>query len=233
MWKRWLPGGVALLMAVAAAAGNDRSLVSLATYDSSIVVSMRYLTRNNFVGDKIDGYRSNICLLSRPAVGALAAVQRSLRARQLGLIVYDCYRPQRAVDHFVRWARDLTDTRTKPVYYPAVAKDRLFSDGYIAARSGHSRGSTVDLSVLRCEPGHRHCVELDMGTPWDYFDPRSATASRAVTPQQRANRRLLKSVMEAHGFQNYAREWWHYTLVDEPFPDTYFDVPVATPAPGH
>ena len=148
-------------------------------------------------------------------------MQKDLEAFGLGLKVFDAYRPQRAVDHFVRWAEDLDDTRMKAKYYPGVEKKHLFRDGYIAARSGHSRGSTVDLTIVSLGPDDP--VELDMGTGWDYFGPRSWPASLDVSPQQRANRMLLQSLMVKHGFKPLAEEWWHFTLKDEPFPKTYFD----------
>ena len=138
-----------------------------------------------------------------------------------GLKVFDAYRPQRAEDHFVRWAEDLADTKMKARYYPDVDKANLFRDGYIAAKSGHSRGSTVDLTIVSLNAGEP--IELDMGTGWDHFGPKSWPSSREVTTQQRANRMLLQSLMVKHGFRPLAEEWWHFTLVDEPFPDTYFD----------
>lgn len=179
----------------------------------SIEFAMRYAGRDNFIGSPVDGYAASVCYLSNEAADALKKVQQSLKEESLSLIVFDCYRPQRAVDHFVRWAKDLNDTKMKSLYYPDVAKKELFREGYIAARSGHSRGSTVDLGI----------VGLDMGTPFDFFDPRSHTQSKAVTQQQHKNRMRLKQVMEANGFQNYAEEWWHFTLKEEPFRESYFD----------
>jgi D-alanyl-D-alanine dipeptidase len=182
---------------------------------------LRYFTKDNFVGERIDGYEADSCYISADAANALAEVQKELEAFGLGLKVFDAYRPQRAVDHFVRWAEDLADTRMKAKYYPGVEKKHLFRDGYIAAKSGHSRGSTVDLTIVSLGPGDP--VELDMGTGWDYFGPRSWPASLDVSPQQRANRMLLQSLMVKHGFKPLAEEWWHFTLKDEPFPKTYFD----------
>lgn len=174
---------------------------------------MRYAGRDNFIGSPVDGYAASVCYLTNEAADALKKVQQSLKEESLGLIVFDCYRPQRSVDHFVRWAKDLNDTKMKSLYYPDIAKKKLFKKGYIAARSGHSRGSTVDLSI----------EGFDMGTPFDFFDVRSHTDSSEVTRQQHKNRMKLKQVMEANGFQNYAQEWWHFTLKDEPFSKTYFD----------
>ena len=189
-----------------------------------IVIELKYTTGDNFVGQPIDGYEHGDAVLSGPAAAALADVQAALRPFGFGLKVFDAYRPQRAVDHFVRWGRDLGDQRTKPDFYPDVAKGGLFEEGYIAARSGHSRGSTVDLTIVyRDESGAVH--ELDMGSGYDFFGPISWPDSPAVTAQQRANRALLQNVMTSHGFNHYAREWWHFTLADEPYPDTYFDFP--------
>ena len=189
-----------------------------------IVIELKYTTGDNFVGQPIDGYRHGNAILSEPAAAALADVQVELQPFGLGLKVFDAYRPQRAVDHFVRWGEDLDDQRTKPDFYPDVAKEDLFEEGYIAARSGHSRGSTVDLTIVyRDEAGAAH--ELDMGSGYDFFGPISWPDSPAVTAQQRANRALLHNVMTSHGFNHYAREWWHFTLADEPYPDTYFDFP--------
>ena len=174
---------------------------------------IRYASNNNFIGEAIDGYEQPLCFLTDQAATALQKVQIALQKEGLRLKVFDCYRPQRAVDHFVRWAKNLNDTKMKSIYYPHVKKRDLFKEGYIAARSGHSRGSTVDLTI----------EGLDMGTPFDFFDPRSHTDSHDVNVTQHANRMYLKSVMEENGFKNYSEEWWHYTLKDEPFKKQYFD----------
>ena len=190
--------------------------------DGPIKTQLRYFTANNFVGESITGYQSPMVYLTRPTHQALLAVAGELAVFGLGLKVFDAYRPQRAVDHFVRWAKDLTDTRMKSRYYPRVDKANLFSKGYISARSGHSRGSTVDLTLIDLATGD----ELDMGTPWDYFDPMSWGNSDQITAEQRANRALLRIIMTKHGFNPLREEWWHFTLADEPFPDTYFDFPI-------
>ena len=191
---------------------------------SDIVVELKYATGDNFVGQPIDGYRHGHAILSEPAAAALAEVQDALRPVGLGLKVFDGYRPQRAVNHFVRWGRDLDDQRTKPDYYPGVAKQDLFDEGYIASQSGHSRGSTVDLTIVyRDEAGTLH--KLDMGSPYDFFGPTSWPASPVVTAQQRANRALLQNLMATHGFNSYTKEWWHFTLANEPYPESYFDFP--------
>jgi D-alanyl-D-alanine dipeptidase len=206
-------------------AATTPDLVEVRTLDPDIREDIRYYGSDNFVGAPVDGYEAAKCLLSRPAARALARVQARLETRGYGLLVYDCYRPQRAVDHFVRWAEDTADVRTKAEHYPGVPKSRLFEEGYIAARSGHSRASTVDLTLVRIGPDGMP-TPLDMGSPFDFFDPVSHTDSPDVTPAQHANRLRLKNAMEAGGFTNYADEWWHYTLDDEPYPDTYFDVVV-------
>ena len=182
-------------------------------------IEARYAGDGNFVGAPIDGYAAEKVLLTREAAAALLAVQTELREIGLGLKLFDGYRPQRAVDHFARWARDLEDDAMKSIYYPHVDKSELFAQGYIAERSGHSRGSAVDLTLVSLETGE----ELDMGTRWDFFDPRSAPSSREVSPQHRARRMLLQITMVKHGFEPLAEEWWHFKLRDEPYPDTYFD----------
>ncbi|MCC6946744.1 MAG: M15 family metallopeptidase [Bradyrhizobiaceae bacterium] len=183
---------------------------------------MRYFGGNNFVGRRIDGYEAPVCLLTREAAQALAAVQRDLALVGLGLKAFDCYRPARAVAHFVRWARDVADQKTKQAFYPEVDKRNLFRDGYIAARSGHSRGSTIDLTLVRLADGE----ELDMGSPFDFFGVRSWPSDRSVSAEARGNRMLLAAAMRLRGFRPYDKEWWHFTLRNEPFPETYFDFPV-------
>jgi len=241
-----------VLAAPASAQEAERTLprggfVDLADVAPDVVVDARYATTHNFVGRRIPGYREPRCLLTRPAARALARVQRGLRARDLGLRVYDCYRPQRAVDAFVAWARRSEDDRMRRQFYPRVRKADLFADGWIARRSGHSRGSTVDLTLVphpapKAEPYRRaeHLVDctaparrrhddgsLDMGTAFDCFDPRSAVDHPRITGLKRRNRRTLARAMRAGGFAPYAQEWWHFTLRDEPYPDRAFDAPVA------
>jgi len=199
-------------------------LVRLDAVAPTVRQDVRYAGPDNFVGTPIDGYRAAHCWLSEPAARALARVQDDVMQDGLSLVVFDCYRPQRAADHFVRWAGDGGDQRTKEVYYPRVSKKELFSEGYVARRSGHSRGSTVDVTLARVR-GARPAA-LDMGTPFDFFDPRSHASSPDVTPLARANRARLRRAMTARGFRPYEPEWWHFTLEDEPYPDHYFDLPV-------
>lgn len=188
----------------------------------SVAVELRYYGENNFMGQRIDGYEAPICYMSISAAQALKEVQAELSSFGLGLKLFDGYRPQRAVNHFVRWAKDLNDTTMKASYYPNVQKSELFEKGYIAARSGHSRGSTVDLTLIDLATGE----ELDMGTSFDFFSPLSSPTSREVTQQQRANRLLLRSLMLRHGFRPLEEEWWHFTLENEPYPTIYFDFTV-------
>ena len=198
------------------------SFVEVTTVVPNLVADLRYLTANNFVGEKIDGYEKPVCLLTREAANALAAVARDLEPKGLGLKVYDCYRPVRAVAHFARWAKNIADVKTKAEYYPELDKRNLFRDGYLAARSGHSRGSTVDLTLVRLADK----AELDMGTPFDFFSARSWPGNTSVSAEAQTNRRILGDAMRKRGFRGHAKEWWHYTLANEPFPETYFDFPV-------
>ncbi len=210
-----------LAVSVAFAQQQPAAFVDAATIVPGLVADMRYAGSHNFVGRPIDGYQAPRCLLTQDAAAALAAVGRDLAAQNLVIKVFDCYRPARAVANFVRWARDLDDTAGKAEFYPDVDKRTLFRDGYIASHSGHSRGSTIDLTLATAD-GH----EVDMGTPFDFFSPRSWTADSTITPQQHANRMLLASAMRRRGFHGYDKEWWHFTLRNEPFPETYFDFPV-------
>jgi len=185
-------------------------------------VELRYFSENNFVGDTIDGYKSNKLILTKETVEKLKLVQEDLQQHNLCLKVYDGYRPQRAVNHFIRWARDLNDTINKSQFYPEVNKRYLFKAGYIASRSGHSRGSTLDLTLTNGETGE----PLDMGSPYDFFGEQSWVDYEGITEAQKKNRQLLQTVMLKHNFRNYAKEWWHFTLRWEPFPKTYFDFEV-------
>ena len=188
-----------------------------------LVVEMRYAGHENFVGRPITGYDDPVCLLTQRAAAALANAQKVLAESGLGLKVFDCYRPTRAVADFAAWARDPQDQARKADYYPNVDKSQLFALGYIAERSGHSRGSTLDITLIDLTTG----AEVDMGSAYDLFDTRSWPTDQTVRPAQRANRLMLQSVMTANGFRPLAEEWWHFTLNDEPFPETYFDFPVA------
>ncbi|MCB5169074.1 M15 family metallopeptidase [Streptomyces bambusae] len=196
--------------------------IDLASLDTGIALDIRYAGRDNFVGRPLAGYEAGLCLLTREAAHALAAVQQEAAALGYGLLVYDAYRPARAVAHIERWAADPDDQDTKAEYYPNLDKSRLFHDGYIHARSGHSRGGTVDVTLV-----HPCGTPVDMGTGFDCFDTRSHTLDPRTTGPRRAHRLLLKSAMERAGFVNLPEEWWHFTHRSEPYPDTYFDFPVA------
>ncbi|MEU1132359.1 M15 family metallopeptidase [Streptomyces sp. NPDC005900] len=253
---RALVAATAALLAVAVAPSPayarpepkaPKEFVALRDVDPTIIQEMRYITPHNFVGEPIDGYKKPMCILTAPAAKALHKAQRSLLRKGYSLKVYDCYRPQRAVDQFVRWAKDLGDERMKAEFYPHVDKSRLFADGYIAEKSGHSRGSTVDLTVVRLPaqptrpyvpgeplaPCHAPRSErfpdnsVDMGTGFDCFDTLSHTDDPRVSGQQRAHRELLRGALSEAGFVNLPEEWWHFTHKPELFPDTYFDFPVS------
>ena len=182
-------------------------------------VELRYYTSNNFVGKPINGYQSNKLILTIEAAMALKLVHEALQQQNLCLKVYDAYRPQQAVNHFVKWAKVLNDTINKQIFYPNVKKRNLFKAGYIASKSGHSRGSTVDLTIIDGSTGE----PLDMGSSYDFFGEESWVDYASITDKQKANRQLLQKVMTKFGFRYYPKEWWHFSLRWEPFPNTYFD----------
>jgi len=190
-----------------------------------IIIELRYYTEHNFVGERIDGYLKSRCILTKEAANALLQVQEELKPFGLGLKVFDAYRPQQSVDHFVRWAKNLEDTRTKAEFYPNINKNSLIKDGYIAARSSHSRGSTVDLTIVSLD-SETLGKELDMGTGFDFFGPASWPDFPGLPPTQLAHRMLLQVLMKKQGFTPYPEEWWHFTLRNEPFPETYFNFPI-------
>lgn len=242
----WLfAAAIAIVAAPDLIAQRPADIVDVESVVSGIALDIRYFTDYNFIGRPIPGYDAPKCLLTRPAAEALGRVQETLADFGLTLKVYDCYRPQQAVDLFVQWAENLDDQRMKAEFYPSVDKENLFRDGYIAARSGHSRASTVDLTIMpvealqpestneeprgSCEgPRENRYPDagLDMGTGYDCFSGLSHTMSLGVGSQQRANRLLLLDLMESNGFVNLPEEWWHFTLENEPYPETYFDSPV-------
>ncbi|MEX2963145.1 M15 family metallopeptidase [Microbulbifer sp. TYP-18] len=214
----FLPTIVSLL--IGCSTGGAPQLVSVAS--PGISVDMKYFSGDNLVGEPLDGYRANKCLLAGEAAAALQQVATDLRVLGVGLVVFDCYRPQSAVNHFVRWASTAEDHSTKERFYPREEKAQLFARGYIAQRSGHSRGATVDLGLYDLASGNL----LDMGTPFDFMDERSATEYPLESSAAYRNRMLLRDAMRARGFVNYPQEWWHFTYKPEPWPDQYFDVPV-------
>ena len=196
--------------------------VALKSVIPNLVVELRYFSSNNFMGRPVEGYHANVVYMTKPAANALQSVQDDLASSGLGLKVFDAYRPQQAVDNFVRWAADDADTLMKQQYYPSLEKDELFPGGYISERSGHTRGSTIDLTVVTLADSK----ELDMGSPYDFFDEVSWPTDTSITEQQHANRMILRDAMLKHGFLAIRTEWWHFTLENEPFPETYFNFPV-------
>ena len=203
---------------------DPAGFVLLSDYVPGIVQEIRYFSTYNFVGDRIDGYEEPCALLSVEAARALKAVSNEMNVRGYRLKIFDAYRPAAAVRHFVLWGIEDLDLRMKPYFYPDLEKEELFARGYIASRSSHSRGSTVDLTLLDMQTGK----EVDMGSPFDLFGEISHPDSRAVAPEQYENRMLLRKEMIRNGFRPIDCEWWHFTLENEPYPETYFDFPVST-----
>ena len=193
--------------------------VKLSEFAPEILQEIRYYSDYNFVGKRIDGYEAPEAILTIEAAQALKAVNDELMKNGYKLKIYDAYRPQRAVNHFVRWANNLKDTKMKKDFYPELKKSVLFKQGYIARKSGHSRGSTVDLTIFDTKASK----DLDMGGTFDYFGKRSHFDFKKITKEQYANRRLLRETMTKHGFRPISTEWWHFTLNNEPYPKTYFD----------
>lgn len=185
----------------------------------NIKIDLRYASSNNFIGEKIDGYHSNKAIITIEAAHALKKIQLELEKKGLSLIIYDAYRPQKAVNHFKRWAKNLNDTLMKKDFYPNVAKKDLFKAGYISSRSRHSSGSTVDVSIYDSK---KNSV-LDMGSPYDFFEEKSWVNYKNLSTIQKENRQLLQNVMLKNGFRNYSKEWWHFTLRNEPYRNVYFD----------
>lgn len=200
---------------------ND--FVYLSDIDPTIIQEMRYFTNNNFIGRPIKGYQAGKCILTKQAATALAKAQAELLKNKMSLKVFDCYRPTTAVADFVSWSEDMNDQKMKAQYYPNINKADVFKLGYVANKSGHSRGSTIDLTIVEL-PKKK---ELEMGTTYDFMDVLSHTMNAAIVGTPHENRLLLNQYMTLAGFENYEKEWWHFTLKDEPFKDTYFNFPVA------
>ena len=206
---------------------EDKGFVVLADAVPDIIQEIRYYSTYNFIGDPIDGYDEPIAVLTAAAAKALKAVSDDLIPMGYRLKIFDAYRPTAAVDHFIRWAEDADDLRMKKFFYPDVEKADLFEIGYIARKSSHSRGSTVDLTLFDMASGR----EISMGSPFDYFGKRSHTEFlKHLTDEEIQNRFFLRDIMVSHGFTTMAEEWWHFTLADEPYPDTYFNFPVSRDA---
>ena len=218
---------------------DTSQFVTITDVIPDVILEIRYFGTYNFVGARIDGYLEPTALLTRKAADSLRAVSEDVKAQGYRLKIYDAYRPQCGVDHFVRWAADIDDVAMKQYFYPDLNKNVLFKEDYIMEKSGHTRGSTVDITLfdMRTEK------ELDMGGTFDWFGPEShpdfcgdpetgkytggtSLAGRSITAEQFAHRMILRRAMLSHGFKALDSEWWHFTLKDEPFPDTYFTFPV-------
>ena len=229
--------------ATVSATDDNSQFVNLAEAVPDAILEIRYYATYNFVGARVDGYEQPVALLTKKAAEALKAVSDDVKAQGYRLKIYDAYRPQKAVDHFMRWAADLQDTKMKPYFYPDLDKSVLFKLDYIAEKSGHTRGSTLDLTLFDMATEK----ELDMGGTFDWFGPEShpdfcgnpetgeytgdnskSPKGRSITEQQFKNRMILRKAMLAHGFKAMPTEWWHFTLKDEPFPNTYFTFSVTT-----
>lgn len=217
--------------------------VYLDEIDPSIQYSLRYNSENNFIGCPIDGYKASRVILTRPAANALSKAQAHFKTDGYSIVVYDATRPQTAVNHFMRWSKETSDQTMKSLFYPRIDKAKVFELGYVAEKSGHSRGSTVDISLLplgavlhEITPQSRKLKDfeflylkdgtVDMGGHFDLFDKASHYENDLISEEHQSRRKYIKDVMESYGFKNYAEEWWHFTLKDEPFPDTYHDFPI-------
>ena len=198
--------------------------VSLSEVIPNVKLDIRYYSDYNFVGERINGYEEPLALLSKEAAQALSDTADDLAEQGYGIKIYDAYRPQSAVDHFISWASDWDDTRMKEDFYPDLDKSVLFDYGYIAYRSGHSRGCTVDITLYDLESGE----DLDMGGPFDYFSSLSHPDYTGITDEQYDNRMILREAMTDNGFRACPTEWWDFTLIDEPYPATYFNFPVSS-----
>lgn len=245
--KYWLFAVVLIGLMASCKSAQDAARVYDKTMDSSqfvnitdvipdVILEIRYYSTYNFVGARIDGYEQPIALMTRVAADSLKAVSDDLKAHGYCLKIYDAYRPQRGVDHFMHWAKVLDDTVTKAYFYPNLTKKEVFDGEYVATKSGHSRGSTVDLTIVDMKTGK----EVDMGGTFDWFGPEShpdygggnpetldfVQTDSAFTSVQFYNRMILRTAMLRHGFKPLDNEWWHFTLKNEPFPDTYFNFPV-------
>lgn len=203
---------------------NPAGFVLLGDYVPSIIQEIRYYSTYNFIGERIDGYEEPCALLTKEAARSLKAVSNEMLVQGFRLKVFDAYRPTCAVKHFVLWGIEDKDVRMKPYFYPELEKQELFEKGYIAKQSSHSRGSTVDLTLFDMNTGK----ELDMGSPFDLFCETSHLDYKGITEEQYENRMILRRAMTRNGFQPIDCEWWHFTLEDEPFPNTYFNFPVSS-----
>lgn len=202
---------------------DSSNFVLVADYIPAVIQEIRYYSSYNFIGDRIDGYEAPVALLTREAARALKYVSSEMIVKGYRLKIFDAYRPTTAVRHFILWGIEDTDIRMKPYFYPDLEKQELFAKGYIAKQSSHSRGSTVDLTLLDMTTGK----EVDMGSPFDFFAEISHPDYKGITDEQFENRMFLQDAMKRAGFLPIDCEWWHFTLADEPYPDTYFQFPVT------
>lgn len=223
---------------------EKHGFLDIKSINPNIQVEARYATDWNFIGRPIDGYKANRCYLTKKAAVALGEVQKEVEKQGYTLLVFDCYRPQRSVTQFLIWTKDVKDEKMKSIFYPDEPKSELVNRGYIDAKSGHSRGSTLDLTLIHIEAlknlkkplsfkenvsdcrkseGVKIVGQLDMGTMYDCFSTLANTANPKITSEAKKNRELLKTAMEKQGFSNYPKEWWHFTLKNEPYKNDYFD----------
>ncbi|MCQ2174534.1 MAG: M15 family metallopeptidase [Bacteroidales bacterium] len=211
----------------------SRDFVLINDVIPDVMLDIRYYSEYNFIGDRIPGYEQPVAILSRQACDSLKLVAEDLKAKGYLLRIYDAYRPQDAVDYFMKWAADISDTRMKEYFYPEIDKSAVIPQGYVATKSSHTRGSTVDLTLF----DEKLQKDVDMGCTFDYFGRASHPdvqpgeeigAYRPINEEQYRNRMILREAMLAHGFAPYECEWWHFTLAAEPFPDTYFNFPVTS-----
>jgi D-alanyl-D-alanine dipeptidase len=210
--------------AFAQSQGLPKGFVYVSDIASNIIIDIRYFTNYNFTGARVEGYRAPVAILTKEAAIALSRAADEFESMGYIVKIFDAYRPTRAVRYFNKWLNDngpLAD-RNKPYFFPRVDKKLLFKLGYLSNRSGHSRGSTIDITLVDKKTGK----ELDMGSPYDFLDEVSSYDSKTISPQQFANRKLLREVMIKNGFRPYNKEWWHFTLANEPFSNKYFDFPV-------
>lgn len=203
---------------------NPSGFVLLADFVPQVIQEIRYYSTYNFIGDRIDGYEEPCAIITKEAARALKSVSNEMIVQGYRLKIFDAYRPACAVKHFVLWGIEDQDIRMKQYFYPDLVKQELFSKGYIAKQSSHSRGSTVDLTLFDMKTGK----ELDMGSPFDLFSETSHPDCKSITEEQYSNRMILRQVMIRNGFKPIDCEWWHFTLSDEPYPDTYFEFPVSS-----
>ena len=236
---------IPLIFLTMASYALPKGFVYLHEVAPDIIEDMRYATANNFIGNPIPGYKKGVCIVTRQVAEQLKKAEQEIKAKGYTLKVYDCYRPQKAVNYFYRWSQNPEDQRQKADFYPREIKKDLFKHDYIALYSGHTRGSTVDLTLVKtnnqpAKPNKNHltrCYDrsanylnddsIDMGTRFDCLDKSAHIHYPNLSKIQQENRLLLQKLMIRHGFKPYLYEWWHYTLNNEPYPDTYFDFPVT------